>query len=61
MKLKTITKEKNKKTIIIYYLIALVLVIIGLYGNKPRFYILAVALFLLGLFRKFWLEKKLKD
>jgi len=57
---KTLTKERNRKIIIIYYLIALVFVIIGLYGNKPRFYIIAVALFLLGLFRKFWLEKKLK-
>ena len=57
---KTLTKERNRKIIIIYYLIALVFAVIGLYGNKPRFYIIAVAFILLALFRKFWLEKKLK-
>jgi len=58
---KTLTKERNRKIIITYYLIALVFVVVGLYGNKPRFYIIAVAFIGLALFRKFWLEKKLKE
>jgi len=58
---KPITKEQNRKTIIVYYLIALVFVIIGLYGDQPGFYIVSIALLLLGLFRKFWLEKRLKE
>ena len=58
---KTITKERNRKTIIIYYISALVFVIVGLYGNQPRFYIISIALLLLGLFRKYWLEKRLKE
>lgn len=58
---KTLTKERNRKFIIIYYLIALVFVIVGLYGDNPRFYIIAVALILFAFFRKFWLEKRLKS
>ncbi|MAE42156.1 hypothetical protein CMO93_00160 [Candidatus Woesearchaeota archaeon] len=59
--LKTLTKERNRKIIIFYYILALVFVIIGLYQNNSRFYIIAVVILGLALFRKYFLMKKLKD
>jgi|TARA_B100000315_G_C14148580_1_gene394649 4-hydroxybenzoate polyprenyltransferase len=59
--LKTLTKKRNKKIIIVYYVLALVFVSIGLYQDNPRFYIVAVVILGLALFRKYFLMKKLKD
>jgi len=58
---KTLTKERNKKFIIIYYALALIFVIIGIFIKDPRWYIIAVAFLLLASYRKYWLMKKLKD
>ena len=57
---KTITKERNKKFIMVYYALALIFVSIGLYLKDPRWYVIAVAFLLLGMFRKYWLMKRLK-
>jgi len=57
---KTLTKEKNRKTIIVYYALALISVSIGLYSNNAKWYIMAVAFILVAMFRKYWLMKKLK-
>jgi|TARA_B100001971_G_scaffold204555_1_gene220839 heme O synthase-like polyprenyltransferase len=58
---KTTTKARNKKTIIVYYVIALIFVSIGLYLNNAQLYVVAVAFLLGALFRKYWLMKRLKD
>ncbi len=59
--MKPVTKSRNKKTIIVYYSLALIFVSVGLYFKDPRWYIIAVAFLLLTLFRKYWLMKKLKS
>ena len=61
MKLKSITKAKNRKTIMIYYSLALIFVSIGLFLKDSRWYILASAFLFIAMFRKYWLHKKLKE
>ncbi len=56
-----ITKARNKKTIIVYYALALIFVLIGLYLKNPQWYVVAVAFLLGALFRKYWLMKRLKE
>ncbi len=58
--MKPVTKEVNKKRIIIYYSLALIFASIGLYFNDPMWYVVGVTFILLALFRKFWLMKRLK-
>jgi heme O synthase-like polyprenyltransferase len=58
---KTTTKARNKKTIIVYYVIALIFISIGLYLKNMQWYVVAVAFLLGALFRKYWLMKRLKD
>lgn len=58
---KTLTKERNRKFIKIYYVLALIFIFIGLFIKDPRWYIIAVAFLLLASFRKFWLMKRLKE
>ncbi len=58
---KTITKANNKKSIMVYYSLALIFVSIGLFTRKGTWYIIAIALMLLASFRKYWLMKRLKD
>ena len=54
-------KARNKRKIIIYLSLALIFIIIGMYNNNDlRWYILAVVLIILVLFRKYWLMKRLK-
>jgi len=57
---KTITKENNRKFIIVYFVIALIFVLIGLFTNNAQWYIMAVAFLILSSIRKFFLMKKLK-
>jgi len=54
------TKTHNKADIITLYAIALVCAVLGVVYNQPVFYIVAIVLILLGLFRKYWLMKRLK-
>ena len=60
MKLKPISRERNKKTIMIYYSLAIIFISIGLYQKNSIWYAVAVAFLLLALFRKYWLMKRLK-
>ncbi|MAH32767.1 hypothetical protein CL615_00485 [archaeon] len=53
-------KARNKRKIIIYLSLALIFIIIGMYNNDLKWYILAVVLIILVLFRKYWLMKRLK-
>jgi len=57
--MKTITKS-NKKIIMVYYSLTLTFVIIGIYINEPRWYVIAVTFLLLAFFRKYRLIKNLK-
>ena len=41
---KAVTKSRNKKTIMIYYSIALIFVSIGLFTSNAQWYVIAVAL-----------------
>lgn len=59
--LKPLTKQRNKKVIMVYFALSMFSAGVGLYYNNFRWYIIAVALLLLALFRKFWLMKKLKE
>jgi len=58
---KTITKTKNRKFIIVYYVLALIFVIIGVFLKNPQWYIIAVVFLILASIRKFWLMKMLKE
>ena len=57
---KTITKEKNKKFIIVYYTLALISVAIGLFTKNATWYVMAIAFIILASIRKFLLMKRLK-
>ena len=59
MRLKPITKARNRKIIMVYYSLALIFTSIGLYFKDSRWYIIAVAFILLALFRKYWMMKRL--
>ncbi len=58
---KTTTKARNKKTIIVYYALALILALIGLYLKNAQWYIIAAVFLILAYLRKYWLMKRLKD
>ena len=58
---KTATKARNKKTIIVYYALALILALIGLYLKNAQWYIIAAVFLILAYLRKYWLMNKLKD
>jgi len=58
---KTITKERNRKFIMVYYSLALIFVTIGVFLKNPQWYIIAVAFLILASIRKFVLMKKLKE
>ena len=57
---KTTSKERNKKFIIFYYVLALIFVGIGLYKDDATWYIVAVVFLLMAMMRKYWLMKRLK-
>lgn len=58
---KTITKDSNRKRIMIYYVLALIFFLIGIFFNSTRWYFVSTAFLLLALVRKFFLMKRLKD
>jgi len=60
MKLKTITKERNRKTILVYYALAIIFVGIGLYTQHFIWNVMGAAFLGLALFRKYILMKRLK-
>jgi len=59
--MKPITKALNKKRIMIYYSLALIFVSIGLFLKDATRYIVGIAFLFLGIFRRFWLMKKLRE
>jgi len=59
--LKPINQATNKKTIMVYYSLAVILISVGLFTNKSTWYIMAVAFLGIALFRKYWLHKRLKE
>jgi len=59
--IKTLSKQRNSKIIVFYYILSLVFALIGLYKQNPRFYIIAAVLLMLAVVRKYWLMGKLKD
>jgi len=58
---KPITKANNKKKIMFYYAIALILIGVGLYTEQSKWYIMAAAFLGVAMFRKYWLDKRLKE
>ena len=58
---KTLTKEKNRRFILVYYVLALIFVSIGLFSKNPQWYIVAITLFILASVRKYLLMKRLKE
>jgi len=59
--LKPTTKARNKKTIMVYYAISIILISVGLYTKQSKWYIMAAAFLGVALFRKYWLDKRLKE
>lgn len=59
--MRTLTKKTNRKIIMVYYVLALVFAAIGIYNNDSRYYVIAVVILALALFRKYWLMRKLKE
>jgi len=55
------TKQHNKRMIMIYYAIALVFVSFGLYLKNETWYVVAVVFLGVAMFRKYWLHKRLKE
>jgi hypothetical protein len=58
---KQITKERNRKTIMIYYSLALIFVSIGLFTGKGTWYVMAIVFMVLASLRKYFLMKRLKE
>ena len=58
---KTITKENNKKKIMFYYAIAVILIGVGLYTEQSKWYTMAAAFLGVAMFRKYWLHKRLEE
>jgi len=58
---KTITKANNQKKIIIYYSIALIFLAIGFFTDNNQWTYFALVIIGLALFRKYWLDKRLKE
>jgi len=56
-----ITKAQNRKTIRVYYSLAVISISIGLITRHSTWYVVAVTLLGLGLFRKCVLMKRLKE
>ena len=58
---KPITKERNQKTILVYYALAIIFLSIGLYTQHYIWSVMGVAILGLALFRKYILMKRLKE
>jgi len=57
---KPISKETNKKRYMELYYGALIFFILNLIFKKTAFLVIGVVLLLLGWYRKYWLNKRLK-
>jgi hypothetical protein len=57
----TVTKAKNRKFIRVYYSIALVFVLIGLFTKNAQWYGMAAAFLILASIRKYFLMNKLEE
>jgi len=58
---KPITKEGNKKRIMIYYVVSIIFISIGMLTGRPTWYIVGLLVLVLALFRKYWLMNRLKE
>ena len=58
---KAIKKAKNKKTIMVYYALAIISISIGMFTGRTIYNVVAFTLIGLALFRKYFLMKKLKE
>jgi len=61
MKLKPITKKRNKRAIVVNYFLGVIFIVIGLYTKQAVWYVIGVTYLGLGLYRKYWLMKGLRD
>jgi len=59
--LKLISKEKNRRKIIVYYSIALIFFSIGFYTKNIQWTYFGLVIMGLAMFRKYWLMKRLKE
>jgi len=59
--MKPITKERNRKTIMIYYAIAIIFISIGFYTKNIQWHFVAFFIFGFALFRKYILMRRLKE
>jgi len=57
--LKPITKEKNRKKMMVYYSIAIIFILIGFYTKNIQWHYFAFVILGMALFRKYWLMKRL--
>jgi len=57
---KPITKERNRKTILVYYALAIIFISIGLATQQVTWNVMGAAILGLALFRKYFLMKRLK-
>jgi len=60
MALKFLTKKHNQRMIVVYYALALIAALIGLFLKDTRWYIISVVFLFLAIFRKYFLMKRLK-
>jgi len=58
---KPITKERNRKTILVYYALAVIFISIGLFTGRSTWNVIGAAFLGLALFRKYFLMKRLKE
>ncbi|HLD86842.1 MAG TPA: hypothetical protein VJB12_02155 [Candidatus Nanoarchaeia archaeon] len=61
MKLQLPTKERNQQIVVAYYILALFIVLLGIYYDEPWLYAACVVMLLLGLSRKHILAKRLHN
>jgi hypothetical protein len=58
--MKPITKGHNRFDYLALFVMAFISAVYGAFYKEPIFYVVSGVLFLLGLFRKYWLHKRLK-
>jgi len=58
---KPITKERNRKTILVYYALAIIFISIGLFTKQFTWNVMGIAILGFALFRKYFLMKRLKE
>jgi len=58
--MKLLTKKQNRFFVLSNYVTAFLFTTMGLYFEKPIFYAFAMAMLLLGMFRKYVIGRRLK-